>query len=153
MKKLLLVAAACLTTGVANAEQWYFVNLGATNFYLIDMDSRVCDNKICSAWQAVIPTDLSLPYDLTMMRFKVDCSDYKLKVTSFARYSKGKLKGDNNEETEWFYASPGSAGEPIVKAVCVPSSIDRSTGAIDDIRSAAPTIQGVIAELSGKSKQ
>ena len=157
MKKIIFALTACLAAGVASAEQWHFFNFGATHFDLLDMDSRVCDKKVCSAWVAMVPTDLSLPYDLEMLRLKVDCSDNKMQVPVFARYNKGKVVGKNENGTDWLYATPGSALEHTAKVICNPSSVEkdnRATGsrAIKDIREAAPKIQGVIAELTGKKR-
>jgi hypothetical protein len=130
MKKLILTALAALTataSAPAMADKWYLYASSSDDlvWLYLNLDSIKCNNDVCSLWDGDVNIDPKKPYDTRLMRYTIDCIEYKAKALYAVKYLKGKLIKSGDISDRWWYPIPGSVGERLVDSVCKPSSRDQ----------------------------
>ena len=125
MKKLLILTtflSSLMMTSVANAEWTKVAGNVNASFYLDFERVRKHDGKIFY-WELI---DLKKPSENGNLSFKVyseaECGAFRSRYLSHTSYKgpmgAGESLLDNNQTKNWYYPSPNSTNELVLKIVC-----------------------------------
>ena len=155
MKKFVFTLAGALalliSSGTAIADRWNFMGENKKEVFLINVSDIKKSNAYTMAWVATINIDPKLPYDLNLLRFKLDCADDTQQVQVSYKYLKGKQIESFTSGTDWFVSPPGSLGHLVIKAVCNPKNDSPYSIETESIIDYAPRIQDIMRSVAKRS--